>query len=161
MIITFFGHSNYVTHLVHEQKALEYIEKVAGEAKVEFFLGGYGNFDSFALSCAKKYKTAHPDAKIFFITPYVTPSYEKTHLKYCAAEYDGIIFPPLESTHPKYAISHRNKWMIEQADALIAFVNRQNGGAFTAFRRARRLGKRYFNLATGEINEKSPQISAK
>ena len=58
MIITFFGHSNYVTHLVHEQKALEYIEKVAGEAKVEFFLGGYGNFDSFAISCAWRWENS-------------------------------------------------------------------------------------------------------
>ena len=152
MIITFFGHANYSEKDEHRQLILDYLETVSCNSNVEFYLGGYGKFDSFALSCAKEFQTVHTEAKIYFITPYISPSYEKTHLKNNAAIYDGIIYPPIESTHPKYAISHRNKWMIEQADVVIAFVKRQNGGAFSAFRRAKGLKKNYFNVATGETN---------
>ena len=147
MIITFFGHSNYVQQPDHESRVLEYIEKVAGDSPVDFYLGGYGKFDSFALSCAKKYQKDHPNCKICFITPYVSPSYEKTHLKYYANIYDEIIYPPLESVHGKYAISHRNKWMAEHADVVIAFVKNSYGGAFRAYSHAIAKEKPHLNLA--------------
>ena len=147
MIITFFGHSNYAEKSGHRQKILDYIESVANDEPIEFYLGGYGNFDGFALSCAKEYQKTHPNTKTCFVTPYLDPTYEKTHLKYNAKIYDEIIYPPIEKAHPKYAISYRNKWMAERADIVIAYVARQSGGAFSSLQHSKKLGKTYFNAA--------------
>lgn len=147
MIITFFGHSNYREMPGHRQRILEYIESISKDSQIDFYLGGYGNFDSFALSCAKSFQQSHPNTKIYFVTPYITESYEKSRLKNCSLLYDGIIYPPLEDAPLKYAISHRNKWMAERADVIIAFVKRNYGGAFTSLRHTKMLGKVYLNIA--------------
>ena len=147
MIITFFGHSNYVKNPKHEEIILDHLESVVGDRAVDFYLGGYGNFDSFALSCAKKFQQSHPNAKIYFVTPYITESYEKNRLKNCSLLYDGIIYPPLENAPPKYAISHRNKWMVDKADLVIFFVTRSYGGAYRAIAHARATAKNLLELS--------------
>ena len=53
MIIAFFGHKNFCEGKQLEQPLLSILEeKICGE-DVEFFLGGYGRFDAFALSVAR------------------------------------------------------------------------------------------------------------
>ncbi|MGM9605617.1 MAG: hypothetical protein ACI3XG_11220, partial [Faecousia sp.] len=50
--------------------------------------------------------------------------------------YDSAICPPLETVPKKYAISHRNRWMVENADVTVTYVNHGWGGAATALRYA-------------------------
>ena len=147
MIITFFGHANYIKNPKHEQIIFDYLNSVVGEQELEFYLGGYGNFDSFALSCAKLFQKTHPNAKIYFVTPYITQSYEKNRLKDSVMLYDGIIYPPLENAPLKYAILYRNKWMAEKADLVISFVKHNYGGAYKSLTHAKNLGKKCLELA--------------
>ena len=56
VIITFLGHSNFIPTTEIKKEILEQLEKKIGEQKVVFYLGGYGNFDNFALQCCKEYK---------------------------------------------------------------------------------------------------------
>ena len=71
MIITFFGHSNYESTLEDEERLIKLMEAVIKGNQVDFYLGGYGAFNTFALHCARKYKKIHPNAKLIFITPYL------------------------------------------------------------------------------------------
>ena len=61
--------------------------------------------------------------------------------------YDSTVYPPLEKVPPKYAISERNKWMVSEADLIIAYVKYARGGAYNGLQYARRRGKRIINLA--------------
>ena len=62
--------------------------------------------------------------------------------------YDSVIIPEcIAKTHPKGAITKRNRWMIEQADLFICFVEHEEGGAYTALKYAKKLGKKIINLA--------------
>ena len=63
------------------------------------------------------------------------------------AEYDGIVYPPLENVPPRYAILHRNRYMVERADLVIACITRSRGGAYQTYLHARRKGKTMINLA--------------
>ncbi len=123
------------------------LETVVGENSATFYLGGYGNFDSFAFACARKYQRSYPNITLAFVTPYISLAYQEKHLRIYETEYDMIIYPPIEHVLPKFAIVSRNKWMAEQADAVIAFVNREWGGAYTMYKHAIRKHKRVFNLA--------------
>ena len=71
MIVAFCGHSSYVRNLNDEKKVMEILGNRVKNSPVEFFLGEYGGFDSFAYACAKKFKNKHPDSKLIFITPYL------------------------------------------------------------------------------------------
>ena len=63
MVIVFCGHSNYVQRAQDEANILKVLEGEAGDLPCEIFLGGYGNFDVFALCCVKKFKQSHSNAK--------------------------------------------------------------------------------------------------
>jgi hypothetical protein len=118
-----------------------------GDAPVDFFLGGYGQFDEFAYSCCKQFQASHPVTRLIFVTPYNTPSYQKTHLADARARFDEIIYPPLDGVLPRYAILRRNRYMVEQAGLVIAYVTRAKGGAYQTYRHALRKGKNACNLA--------------
>ena len=59
----------------------------------------------------------------------------------------------IERMHPKAAIVKRNQWMIEQADLVILYAERKEGGAYTAQKYAEGLEKKIINLALGEPDE--------
>ncbi len=144
MVIVFCGHSNYIQNTNDETNILHVLEVEAGNTLCEIFLGGYGRFDDFALLCAKKFKQRHPNAKLILITPYLKNA--KMNLE--KATFDSIIYPNLEHVPPRYAISHRNKWMIEQADIVVCYVSHKYGGAYAMYADAKRKGKRIHNLGS-------------
>lgn len=47
-------------------------------------------------------------------------------------------------------ITYRNKYMVEMADYVVAYVSHDWGGAYTTYKHAKRKGKEIFNLAKFE-----------
>lgn len=148
MIITFCGHSSFIPTPEYEQKLLSLLQELIGDGQAELYLGEYGTSDTFAYECCKKFKATHPNVKLIFVTPYISPEYQKNHLNYQEKRYDHMIYPPLESTPPKFAISHRNKWMAQKADILIAYIQHDWGGAYKTYKYALKNKKKIFNLCT-------------
>ena len=143
MIVAFCGHANYHERPGDRERALSEIENCAKGAPVEFFLGLYGGFDSFALSLARSYKEKHADAILSFVSPYM----DETYLARRDVErFDRVIYPEIEETPRKFAISARNRWIAGQADLVIAYVEHEYGGAYAMLRTALAKGKRIFNL---------------
>jgi uncharacterized phage-like protein YoqJ len=151
MIITFCGHAQYTESREDEEKILSLLTELIGDRHAELYLGGYGAFDTFARKCGSKYQNEHPDTRLVFVTPYITPSYQKNHLTDQKNLYDEIIYPNLEDKPFRFAISYRNKWMIEQADYVIAYVTHDWGGAYQAYQHAKRRKKPLFNIADKEF----------
>ena len=147
MIVAFCGHSSYVRAQADEQRVLDILENKIGGAYCEFFLGEYGAFDSFAYHCARKFKEAHPNCRLAFITPYNSIAYQKNYIKYQKERFDLVIYPEIEKAPLRYAISHRNKWIAEQADIVIAYITHEYGGAYATYLHARRNNKQIFNIA--------------
>lgn len=152
MIVAFCGHSKYIENAQDEERIFEILKENVNEASVEFFLGDYGDFDSFAYRCAKKYKETHKNARLIFITPYITLAYQKNHLSYQKQRFDDIIYPELENVVPRFAISHRNRWIAQKADLMIAYVTHKHGGAYDMFRYAKGKNKKVFNIAPQGID---------
>ena len=151
MIVTFCGHAHFSKSEEYEQKILAFLEEKVGDQPADMYLGGYGDFDSFAYDCCKKYKETHPNVLLLFITPYMTVEYQQNHLEYQKTRYDDIIYPEIEDKLPRFAISYRNKWMVEKADYVVAYVDHDWGGAYTTYKHAKRKGKFIFNL--GKLQE--------
>lgn len=150
MIITFFGHSHFCRTKEYEEKMLLFLENTVGNQAVDMFLGGYGEFDSFAYYCCKKYKETHSSVSLVFVTPYMTQEYQKKHLESQKFRYDLIIYPEIEKKPKKFAIAYRNRYMIEKSDFVVTYVSHDWGGAYTAYKMAKRIGKNVFNLAEFE-----------
>lgn len=150
MIITFCGHANFFKSEEYEQKILTFLEEKIGDQPADLYLGGYGDFDSFAYDCCRKYQETHPMVSLVFVTPYLDVEYQKKHLDHQRTRYDSMIYPEIEDKPKRYAILYRNKYMVEKADYVVAYVSRNWGGAYQTYKHAKRRGKLIFNLAKFE-----------
>ena len=145
MIITFIGHSfiSYSSDIkARVKKSIE--ESIGNVGAVSCYLGGYGEFDSICAEACKELKREGKDIQLIFITPYINMSKQKAEE---ISVYDAVIYPPIESTPPRFAISKRNEWMIKSADLIIAYVSHSYGGAYKSFLSAIRHGKQIINLS--------------
>lgn len=127
MIVAFCGHRQ----VENENEVRHWLENVVDDlirkgADV-FYLGGYGGFDRMALSVVNKAKEVHPGLKTILVLPYLDRSMDLD-------AYDGSIYPPLEKVPRRYAISRRNRWMVDQANVVVTYVIHEWGGAATTLR---------------------------
>ena len=152
MIITFCGHRDFLATSVLEARLLTIMEELIGDDPAELYLGGYGNFDTFAYHCGCIYRKLHPQVSLVFVTPYITPLHADGAAIHDQRQYDEILYPALERVPPKYAISHRNRYMVEHADLVIAYITHSRGGAYQTYCHAKRKGKVIYNLADYSID---------
>ena len=140
MIITFCGHSDFFESDKYKKLLIDILEREIGACYAEMYLGGYGGFDSFAYACCKEFKSQRPNVSLVFITPYLNVD------PILVQNYDSVIYPALEDKPKRYAISYRNKFMVEKADLIIAYINHDWGGAYKTYEYAMRKNKRIINL---------------
>lgn len=151
MILTFCGHSRFHKGQEYEKQLYNILENTIGEAPADIYLGGYGNFDSFAYQCAKKYKSSHPDVKLVFVSPYYDVEYQRNYLHHQKSRYDLIVYPSIEDKPKRFAIIYRNRYMVDMADVVIAYIDHNTGGAYQTYKYAKRNGKVIYNLAQKDI----------
>ena len=140
MRLTFCGHSEYIPSPGSKQRLLDFLAELIGDRSAEILLGGYGFFDSFAYTCAKDYRRAHPRVQLVLVSPY--PHGRCRSSSPLGEDYDSTVYPPLEAAPPRLAIIKRNEWMVKEADVLIAHVRHRFGGAYRTLCYAEKLGKR-------------------
>jgi len=153
LIITFCGHDEIHNDREElQEKVLSAINDYAKGENVTFYLGGYGTFDWIALRACQEYKEIHPASQLLFITPYYGEEYferKEMYIKEC----DGTVYPEVEKTPKRFAISKRNEWMIDKADYVIAYVNFSWGGAVKTLQYAIRHKKPFINFGTKEFED--------
>ncbi len=135
MRIAFCGHS-LISDTPAVTAALKtVVANLISTGATEFYLGGYGEFDSLAARIVRDEKRHHPYIKSILVIPYLDQKYDPNY-------YDDTIYPPLEAVPRKFAIVRRNEWMVEQADVLVAYVTHDFGGAASMLKYAKRKKKR-------------------
>lgn len=85
----------------------------------QFYVGGYGAFDSMAASAVKALKKRHSDMELYLLIPY-HPAQRPVVVP---GGFDNTFYPPLESVPRRYAIIRANRYMIETCDTVICYVS--------------------------------------
>lgn len=138
MKCVFFGHSDAPGEMRNKLKetVLGLIEK---RNVTEFYFGNNGSFDKMALSVLKELSKAYPYINYNVVYAYIPDE--------SGEDFSHTIYPEGIETVPKrFAIDHRNRWLIGQADIVIAYVRRSYGGAAKFVVLAERQGKEIINL---------------
>ena len=134
---TFFGHGDCPE--TKYSNILQAIQNLITEKKVlTFYVGTQGNFDSLvyrALCCLRTY---FPHIRVYRVLAYMP--------KDNGLIPDSILPEGVELVHQRYAISWRNRWMIERSDYVIAYITHNYGGAARFVNEAKRKGKTVINL---------------
>ena len=138
MIVTFCGHRELSDADGSLRSWLkETVENLILRGADVFYLGGYGDFDRMAASVVRELKKRYPQVESVLVLPYLDSKMD-------TSGYDSTTYPPLEHVQRRFAISHRNRWMVLQADVLVAYVICTWGGAYQTLEYARRKKKEIF-----------------
>ena len=139
MIVTFCGHSTVSNSAAVAASLKSVIEELIAEGATEFYLGGYGEFDSLAARAVRDAKKLHPEVRSTLVIPYMDRDFNTDF-------YDESVYPPLESVPRRFAISKRNEWMVDQSDIVVSGVTHDWGGAATTLKYATRKKKRIISV---------------
>ncbi|MBR2336379.1 MAG: hypothetical protein IKA61_00325 [Clostridia bacterium] len=142
MIVSFFGHASFSESSIDMQTVLNVLEKELQGQDVDFYVGNYGDFDSFSLRVARAYQQLHANSSVVFVMPYLNNVRCNDFAKKC----DCSIYPEIEKVPLKFAIIERNKWVVQNSDLLI-FYYKTIGKTRDIYEYAISKNKRVINLA--------------
>ena len=120
--VTFFGHKDTPKEIEPTLRST-LIDLIENKNVNVFYVGNNGNFDTMVRRQLEDLSQTFP----------ITYSVVLAYLPTKKSEYDdytNTILPEGIETIPKrFAISYRNKWMIDQADVVVTYVTHSFGGA--------------------------------
>ena len=137
MTCCFFGHKDTPSSVYDHLK--EVVEKLIVEDDVTSFLvGNQGHFDSLALGALRHFKKQYPQINYNVVLAYMPAEKEE----WDPYEFGETMLPEgIESVHPRYAISWRNKWMVNESDVIVSYIAHSWGGAAKYVEMAAKKGK--------------------
>ena len=122
MVCTFFGHKDTPKEIEPTLRST-LIDLIENKNVNVFYVGNNGNFDTMVRRQLEELSRIYP----------ITYSVVLAYLPTKKSEYDdttNTIYPEGIETVPKrFAISWRNKWMIQQSDVVVTYVTHNFGGA--------------------------------
>lgn len=143
MTCAFFGHKespDSIKPLLEE----EIRKLIENEGYEEFLVGNQGRFDAMVYTTLKRLQSEYPSIRCYVVLAYMPGR----NTEYATIDYSDTIFPEgLETVPRRFAISRRNKWIVENSNAVICYVNRTWGGAYQAVILAEKRNLSIINLA--------------
>lgn len=86
-----------------------------------------------ASSCVRRVKAClGSDSRLVLVLPYVTAEFSKNEKSFLEYYDDVVVCEEAASAHFKAAITKRNRYMTDEADAVVCYVLRESGGAYAA-----------------------------
>ncbi len=115
-----------------------------------FYTGAHGEFDIVFSAEVRKLKEKYPFIKLILVEPYFSNRFNRLK-SYYETMYDSIIIPDeLADVHYKKSIEMRNRWMVDNSELVISYVDRRSGGAYKAIKYAESRNTLVINL--GAVN---------
>jgi len=143
MTVTFFGHKQTPPEVKHKLRAV-LIDVIENHGANVFYVGNQGMFDSMVRSTLKELSEIYPHIRYMVVLAYMPDPKDTVY----RIDYSDTIYPEgLEFVPRKFAISRRNRWMIDQSDMVITYVLGPCGGAATSKNLAEKKGKLIINIA--------------
>ncbi len=137
MICTFFGHRDTPKETEPILKSI-LKDLIENKGVDTFYVGNDGNFDNMVISLLSELSLTYP-IKYYIVLAYL-PKKETENTEHT------ILPEGIENAPPRFAISYRNKWMIEQSDYVVTYVNHSWGGAAQFKELAEKRGKTVIDL---------------
>ena len=143
--VSLFGHRK-IENLFRLEEALVPVIKdlMLTKEYISFLIGRNGEFDEFAASVIKRLqKEVRKDNNdMTLVLPYVV-----ANLEYYEKYYDSVLIPEImHDVYPKFAITLKNRWMIDRSDLVVVYSEHERGGAYTALKYAEKKNKRIIRL---------------
>ena len=138
---TFFGHRECPDSIKIKLREI-LIDLISNHDVDMFYVGHQGRFDAIVRSVLQELKKEYPQINYSVVLAYM-PEKQTEHND----NSDTMLPEGIESVHPRYAISWRNNWMIQQSNYVVTYITHSWGGAAQYAEKATRSGKVVINLS--------------
>lgn len=137
MTVTFFGHKdtpNQAECILRETL----IDLIENQDAAKFYVGNNGNFDTMVHRQLRDLSDVYP-INYSIVLAYLSNKNNNT---------ENTVYPEgIETAPRRFVISWRNKWMIEQSDFVVTYVEHSFGGAWQFKSTAEKRGKTVIELS--------------
>ena len=124
-ICTFFGHHDCPSEIEPELREV-LVDLIKNRGVNTFYVGNKGHFDWIVRNVLRELKEIHPEIRYAVVLERIPG--KKGEFDY--EDYSDTIIPEgIENALPRFAIVWRNRWMLRQADFVVAYVTHSWGGA--------------------------------
>ena len=139
---TFCGHSDTSIEIKPAlQAAIEAL--ITDKGVTMFYVGSHGAFDFMSANILHTLKERYPHIRAYTVLAYIPGKKEEFPIK----ERLETLYPDgLETVPRRYAITHRNRWMILNSDYIISGVRHGWGGAAQTVKFAESKGLKIVSL---------------
>ena len=139
-VCTFFGHRECPDSIKTQLRAV-LIDLSTNHNVDMFYVGNQGRFDAIVRGVLRELKKEYPQIDYAVVLAYM-PGKQTEYNDYT----DATLPEGIESIHPRYAISWRNNWMLQQSDYVVTYVIHSWGGAAQFVEKATKQGKVVINV---------------
>ena len=140
MVCTFFGHKDTPKEIEPTLRST-LIDLIENKNVNVFYVGNNGSFDAIVRRQLEDLSNTYP----------ITYNVVLAYLPAKKSEYDdytNTILPDgIEAVPKRFAISWRNRWMIQQSDMVVTYVTHSFGGASQFKKMAEKQGKTIIELS--------------
>ena len=122
---TFFGHHDCPSSIKTKLREV-LINLIENHAVDMFYVGQQGAFDTIVRSVLKELVSVYSHINYAVVLERLPPKRDEFDTR----GYSDTMLPEgIESVHPRFAISWRNKWMLKQSDYVVTYIIHSWGGA--------------------------------
>ena len=141
MICSFFGHRNVPDWLggILEGELKKIIE--SADSDITFYVGNKGGFDRLVQRMLSLLIKEYPKIKVYVILDYL-PSEKENYFGLSAIMPDGF-----EQAPKRFAMSYRNRWMINECDLAVVYYYDVTGNTRKHVDMLERKNKTIINIA--------------
>ena len=136
--VTFFGHSD-APKRIEPTLRLALVDLIEKKNSNLFYVGNQGNFDAMVRRQLEDLAQTYP------ITYKIVLAYMPG--KNDEPDEHTVLPEGLETVPRRFAISRRNKWMLDQADTVVTYVTHPSSGAYQMKETAIEKGKTVIELS--------------
>ena len=139
---TFFGHRDCPSSIKPKLREV-LIDLLENHAVDTFYVGQQGAFDGIVRSVLKELVLVYPHIRYAVVLERLPTKRDEFDTR----DYSDTMLPEgIETVHPRFAISWRNRWMINQSDYVVTYITHPWGGAAQFAEMAARKGKTVISI---------------
>lgn len=140
MTCTFFGHHSAPKEIEPTLRAT-LIDLIENQNVTLFYVGNHGGFDSMVRRTLKSLSNTH-NITYYVVLAYMPENPDENHA-------DTLLPDDIETVPKRFAITYRNRWMIDRADFVVTYVSNPIASGAAQFKElAERKGKAVINLSS-------------
>ena len=122
---TFFGHHDCPSSIKPKLRDV-LIDLIESHDVDMFYVGQQGAFDGIVRSVLKELVSVYPHIRYAVVLERLPPKRDEFDTR----DYSDTMLPEgIETDHPRFAITSRNKWMIKHSDYVVTYITHSWGGA--------------------------------